>query len=221
MDDYEGFIGHIIPYERKICNANPIIRKLAWDRINIMVDMCGDVKGKSVADLACEVGYEALKLVKKGALVWGLDNEQKMLDMAEIYIKANSLEVYSNRFIPVLGNIESPPFPDNFFDITLAGCILPHLFYPDHALKEMIRITKPNGRIVINFSNDPMILVVKRALPFLFPRLDKGLAKEHLWMGCQRFLKTVTSPYSKNLKQLEFRIENLHTQIYASYQVKK
>jgi hypothetical protein len=85
----------------------------------------------------------------------------------------------------------------------------------------MIRITKPNGRIVINFSNDPVILAIKSVFPFLFPKLDKGLAKEHLWMGCQRFLKTVTSPYAANLKQLDFRVDNFYTQIYASYEVIK
>lgn len=43
------------------------------------------------------------------------------------------------------------PFPDNYFDVCFSLYVLEHLVYPEQALREMLRIIKPTGCIVLVF----------------------------------------------------------------------
>lgn len=43
------------------------------------------------------------------------------------------------------------PFPDNYFDICFSLYVLEHLVYPERALREMLRVVKPNCRLILVF----------------------------------------------------------------------
>lgn len=43
------------------------------------------------------------------------------------------------------------PFPDSYFDVCFSLYVLEHLVYPERALTEMMRVIKPNGRLVLVF----------------------------------------------------------------------
>lgn len=45
------------------------------------------------------------------------------------------------------------PFPDDFFNIVLAENVMEHLRNPGNAIKEMIRVLKPGGELVIITDN--------------------------------------------------------------------
>jgi SAM-dependent methyltransferase len=55
----------------------------------------------------------------------------------------------------VLGSICSAPFPTSTFDAVFAAHIVYHIDANDqeHAVRELIRVTKPGGRIVIIYTN--------------------------------------------------------------------
>lgn len=42
------------------------------------------------------------------------------------------------------------PWPDNYFDIVTAWCVLPHLENPHHAVRETLRILKPGGLFILS-----------------------------------------------------------------------
>ena len=48
----------------------------------------------------------------------------------------------------------SMPYRDNYFDLVVSFNAFEHIPNPEHALREMIRVTKPNGLIYITF--DPI-----------------------------------------------------------------
>lgn len=228
FEEYQGFVGEIIPYERKMNNPNPFIRYLAKKRINRLVDLCGNVEGKEVADIGCEVGYEALELVKRKAKVYGVDNSKDMLEIAKTYIYVyqrskwwDESEKLKGSFIPILGDINKLPIKSNSMDITLAGCILPHIKEPRKGMAELIRITKKGGIIVLNFSNDETILFWKKLVPFMFPALEKRKAKEHLHIACDSFYYEYVQPYSLDLILLEYFHADLDSQIYAKLRNEK
>lgn len=49
--------------------------------------------------------------------------------------------------------LKSLPFEDSFFDIVFFGDVIEHLFDPESALKEIKRILKPGGRLVLSCPN--------------------------------------------------------------------
>lgn len=58
-----------------------------------------------------------------------------------------------------VGEAHALPFPDNTFDMCRAARLLEHLSDPGPALKEMLRVTRPGGRIVVfDFDWDTLII---------------------------------------------------------------
>lgn len=45
------------------------------------------------------------------------------------------------------------PFDDNYSDLVVALEILEHLFDPDHVVKEIKRVLRPNGLLIISIPN--------------------------------------------------------------------
>lgn len=53
----------------------------------------------------------------------------------------------------MITGLKSLPFEDSFFDIVFFGDVIEHLFDPESALKEIRRILKPGGRLVLSCPN--------------------------------------------------------------------
>ena len=99
-----------------------------------------DVAGQSVLDVGCGEGRYARKLAARGAVVTGIDPVQEFVDVAQRRLP-------SGTFIKAFG--ESLPLPDSSFDFVLS--YLSIIDIPDYvsAIKEMSRVLKPGGKIVV------------------------------------------------------------------------
>jgi demethylmenaquinone methyltransferase/2-methoxy-6-polyprenyl-1,4-benzoquinol methylase len=113
-----------------------------------------DVKpGDRALDLCCGTGDIAFALAKNGAEVTGLDFSEKMLEVAQTRLQHSKLSPRSTgqtqnlKFLQ--GDAEQLPFPDNSFDAVTMGYGLRNLSSWEGGLREMIRVAKPGGRIVV------------------------------------------------------------------------
>lgn len=100
--------------------------------------------GLDVLDIGCGDGALALGLVHAGARVIGIDPDPKMLRAAQA--RADAARVPLSL---VDGRIEALPFPADRFDVVTAVTVL--CFVRDEALawREMARVLRPGGRLVI------------------------------------------------------------------------
>lgn len=117
--------------------SNPLIEAES----KVLAGIIGDVAGKKILDLGCGTGRESILLAKAGARVTGVDFSEEMLDVARS--NAAGLEV---TFI----NAEVGAVPlEEQFDLVLCSLVLSHV--PDllPAMKEMARLTRPGGKIII------------------------------------------------------------------------
>jgi len=113
--------------------------------------------GQTLLDVGCGTGPVSITAALKGAKVTGLDLTPELLAQAR-----ESAPIAGLRDIVWKeGDVEALPFPDASFDVVLSQ--FGHMFAPrpDVALKEMLRVLKPGGRIA--FATWPPDTFVGRA----------------------------------------------------------
>jgi SAM-dependent methyltransferase len=55
------------------------------------------------------------------------------------------------------GNAEDLPFPDHAFDRVVASSLLSHVLHPERVVKELKRVTRPGGLVVVSISDEGQI----------------------------------------------------------------
>lgn len=110
---------------------------------NKAFSIAGVQKGKIAADIGAGTGFIAEGLIRNGLKVIAVDQSEAML--AEMRRKFARVEGIDYR----LGKAEKLPIPDEAVDYTFANMYLHHVEFPLKAIKEMVRILKPGGKLVI------------------------------------------------------------------------
>jgi malonyl-CoA O-methyltransferase len=112
--------------------------------------LLGDVRGLAVADIGCGTGRHAIRLASAGATVEALDFSAGMLERARK--KAQGLNINVHDMAKPL------PFADKSFDRVICGLVIDHI--PDLAglFREMRRICKPAGFVVVSVMHPAMML---------------------------------------------------------------
>jgi len=123
----------------------------------LMLERIALTPGAAVLDVGCGPGTDVFDMVElvgpTGRLV-GLDASEIML--AEARRRARAFDV------PItfeVGDVQALPFPDDTFDVCRAERVLEHLPDPERALTEMVRVTRPGGRIAaFDFDWDTLMI---------------------------------------------------------------
>ncbi len=129
--------------------------------------VAGVQKGKIAADIGAGSGFISEGLIHKGLKVIAVDQSEAML--AEMRKKFSGAEGIEYR----LGEAEKLPIPDEAVDYVFANMYIHHVESPQKAIKEMMRILKPGGELVITDMDEHEF---------------KFLKEEHhdRWMGFKR-----------------------------------
>lgn len=96
-------------------------------------------------DVACGPGALVLALASRLKFARGIDLTSEMLLQARAFQKERHI---SNAAFD-RGEAEHLPYPDASFDLVTCQCSFHHLPKPGFALREMIRVSKPGGRIAL------------------------------------------------------------------------
>jgi len=116
-----------------------------WTKPSVLIKMFEDALDgcHEVLDVGCGAGCLAVPLAKKFE-VHGLDFSKEMLNLAARRSGESDVKVNLNH-----GDSQAMPFDDNFFDGAYCKFALWPLKDPEKALREMIRVVRPGGRVVI------------------------------------------------------------------------
>ena len=99
--------------------------------------------GKIAADIGAGTGFITEGLIRRGLQVIAVDQSEAML--AEIRRKFAHAEEIDYR----VGQSENLPIPDEAVHYAFANMYLHHVDSPPEAIKEIVRILKPGGKLVI------------------------------------------------------------------------
>jgi ubiquinone/menaquinone biosynthesis C-methylase UbiE len=96
-------------------------------------------------DVACGPGLVALRLAERTAVVTGIDATPAMIERARELAATRGIVNVDWR----VGSAYALPFTDGAFDVVLCRFAFHHLQEPARALREMIRVARPGGSIVV------------------------------------------------------------------------
>lgn len=106
-----------------------------------------DIENKVVGDLGCGTGFISLGLIKKNPnIIFAVDQSVNMLKE----LKRESIKQGFNNIYPVRSAIDDLALFDDSLDAITMNMALHHVVNPEEAIKEMFRVLKSNGKLVIS-----------------------------------------------------------------------
>ncbi len=101
-----------------------------------------------VLEVAAAEATHSCHLARRGLDCYVVEPATSMLARAR-----DSMAQFDVRFALVRGIAETLPFPDGTFDRVLIDSALDHLAAPEAGIREMVRVLRPEGRLVLSFVN--------------------------------------------------------------------
>jgi ubiquinone/menaquinone biosynthesis C-methylase UbiE len=92
-------------------------------------------------DAACGTGRHAKRLAELGHEVRGVDVSLEMLDQARPKVPGASFD---------LGRLDALPLADSSVDLAVCALALTHEADPEPAIKELARVVRPGGHVIIS-----------------------------------------------------------------------
>jgi len=119
-----------------------------------LADLAEVRPGLRALDVCCGTGDIAFELAARGAEVIGLDFSEAMLAVArtrksKVQTLKSNVSKAGSRVAFLRGDAQQIPFPEGFFDIVTVGYGLRNLASWETGLREMQRVTKPGGRLLV------------------------------------------------------------------------
>jgi len=141
----EFFDRRAADYDREYADESPggyalrIRRKKALDLF--------DQPDGNVLDVGCGPGVMAQELVNRGCRFWGVDPSPKMIAIGRSRFGEN------DRVQFVQGDAGRMAFADGFFDAVLCMGVIDSVPDGPQAIREMVRVLKPGGTLILTFTN--------------------------------------------------------------------
>lgn len=142
-----------------------------WKRT--CVSLSGAAEGQKVLDIAsgtCDMAIRFGEVVGKSGEVWATDINHEMIKEGTKRLKAVGCKAHV-----AICDCEALPFEDNYFDIAVVSFGLRNMTHKDRALKEMMRVVRPGGRVVV--------LEFSRCWKIFKPFYDLYSLKLMPWLG--------------------------------------
>lgn len=101
----------------------------------------GDLRGRRVLDIGCGIGFFASLCTDLGAQVVACD-------FAESMVKRSS-QRYGSKFLTIRSDVGALPVASGEYDMAIGLDVIEHLYEPGRMLREMRRILKLGGRLIL------------------------------------------------------------------------
>ena len=153
--------------------------------LELLLKFINPQKGKSMLEIGIGTGLFAMEFRKMGMAVSGIDPSEEMMKIAQ-----------SRGFEVKKGAGENIPFEDNSFYVTLAMTSIEFSREPAKFVKEMKRVTKPGGNVVVAALNLLSLYGMKRRIRGIFEK--NVFTKAHFYTFWE--LKQLLSMQLKEVK---------------------
>ncbi len=194
-----------------------------------MHELLHDVSRKTILDAGCGQGYLAHALSERGARVEAIDGAETLIALAREHYGENELLRFS-----VHNLMNALPFPEQAFDIAVANMVLMDLDPVAPVLREIARVTKPDGVFIFSilhplFANGTLRKGLReyltRALPFYaLSRYATPYKKEWRIPGTTHTTNVYSRSleyYARELAASGFAIADVREPVFSQQEVEK
>jgi 2-polyprenyl-3-methyl-5-hydroxy-6-metoxy-1,4-benzoquinol methylase len=106
--------------------------------------------GQKVLEIGCGAGRCTVALAQRGYLIHAMDSVEGMLNSTQ----AHAIEAgVSSSVTTSSGDAHNLAFRDGSFGLVLAIGVIPYLHFPQKALREMARVIRPGGFLLVTAGN--------------------------------------------------------------------
>ena len=105
-----------------------------------LIKKCVDLKGKSILDVGCGIGFYANALKEQGAEVVGVDTDEENIQEAQAIFPEIVFKQAQGEHLP---------FKPASFDMVLLNEVLEHVGDDNKTVAECLRVLNPGGKIII------------------------------------------------------------------------
>src|SRR5262245_10421557 len=140
--DQAGAPGAFVEYLERL-GSNERVR----ERNRRRAEAAGIDPGQRALDVGCGVGFDAsllAELVGPGGHVVGIDASATMVERAMAHFASSGLPLEFRT-----ADAQALPFDDGSFDVVWTERVLVHVADPAAVVREMLRVVRPGGRMVI------------------------------------------------------------------------
>jgi SAM-dependent methyltransferase len=169
----------------KVISGGNFPRRIEWP---LLLEWLSPRPGDRILDVACGRGGLTLKISAEGCQTVGVDMSDESLEWARL--RARRLG-YDCSFVK--GDAQQLPFQDASFNKIVSSSALEHFHDDRSALKEMTRVLKPEGRLVLTVDS------------FTYPIDD-------LWKARHKQAFCVQNYYDKRKLRTKLTEAGLHVQ---------
>lgn len=138
-----------------ITRSGPCIRIIEQARLKTAARLLNAKPWELFLDVGCGSGHLMARLGP--GRIYGIDLSSHLIRQAQKRLGGKNISLLE-------GDAQNLPFPDATFDKIACTEALEHLVNPEEALKEILRVAKPQARILITLPNEGLINITKRLL---------------------------------------------------------
>ncbi len=141
-----------------------MIRKIERSRRKLLIKTIAAKEGEIIADVGCERGHILSQIYRncpKVGKLYGIDLSKHAISEAKDLAEWDG---WKNKAEFLCCDAREIAMPDNSVDVAISSNVLEHLPDPQKGFDELLRITKPGGRIILNLPNEKRIIKLKRAV---------------------------------------------------------
>jgi ubiquinone/menaquinone biosynthesis C-methylase UbiE len=178
-------------------SANPILRYVERLRAKSIIKLANVRDSDCVIDVGCGEGY-ITSLLPRASRIVGLDISRVALDNAKKSLQDRGEVEF------VLGDAQGLDFEDASFDVALCSELLEHVPDPRAVTKELRRILKPSGTLVVSIPDESRIKRIMRIIKAL--RVDRFLHAARKSETYEWHLHEADMAFLKSISADDFRI---------------
>lgn len=141
------------PYWRDIYRQQDVYSRIHQQRNALVLFLVEQLRlpaRSRILDIGCGSGLTTVALAQRGYRLDALDTVPAMLELTRH--KAQQAEV-SDQVSAGLGDAHQLPYADESFHVVMAMGVTPFLHSLPVAMREMTRVVKPNGYVLVNADN--------------------------------------------------------------------
>lgn len=149
QDEIREFFDEMAPGRDQTISSNPIIDYEQRVRSRAVLELLDPQPGERILDVGCGNGRDLPPLLEKGCRCVAIDYSPAMVDQTR-----RRLERLGARDVDVtVGDATSLRFADGEFDKVFASEVIEHIPRWHDAVREMVRVLKPGGVLVLTTPN--------------------------------------------------------------------